>query len=273
MVSVSLPNGLKRIEDETFEFCYALKSMDIPDGVVSIGCGAFRRCESLETVTIPASVVVIEESAFATGSVFKTAGYDGTSEEWEKVSVATGNEELLAILTKNDGAQVSGVSLNKTELDLCIGETETLVATIAPADAKNKAVVWESSDETVATVENGLVIAKGNGMVTITVTTEDGDFAATCLVTVRETEKVTTSSSVINHIIMVTPTNAQIGNCIIVVCYKENEITYIGTYSYNNETTIPFVPDVEYERIKIMVWESLETIRPLSDIEEIAITQ
>ena len=80
---------------------------------------------------------------------------------------------------------VTGVSLNKTSLDMYFGDTETLSPTIAPATATNKAVTWESDDTKVATVSSdGLVTAVGIGTCTITVKTDDGDFTATCDVTV-----------------------------------------------------------------------------------------
>ena len=80
---------------------------------------------------------------------------------------------------------VTGVSLNKTELTLPAGSTETLIATITPADATNKNVTWSSSNTAVATVGNdGKVTAVSAGTATITVTTEDGGKTATCAVTV-----------------------------------------------------------------------------------------
>ena len=61
----------------------------------------------------------------------------------------------------------------------------TLVATVAPADATNKEVTWSSSDETVATVANGVVTTLKPGTATITVKTVDGGFTATCVITVN----------------------------------------------------------------------------------------
>lgn len=56
-----------------------------------------------------------------------------------------------------------------------------------PSDADNQNVTWESSDETVAIVdENGRITAVGKGTATITVTTEDGGLTATCKVTVKQ---------------------------------------------------------------------------------------
>jgi 2',3'-cyclic-nucleotide 2'-phosphodiesterase (5'-nucleotidase family) len=76
--------------------------------------------------------------------------------------------------------EVSGVTLNKTTLDLEVGKNETLIATVAPENATNKDLIWTSSDDKVASVVNGVVTAVGAGKATITVKTVDGEFTATC---------------------------------------------------------------------------------------------
>ena len=81
---------------------------------------------------------------------------------------------------------VTGVTLNKTATSLLVGGSETLTATVAPADATNKKVTWKSSDAAVASVDaNGKVTGVKAGEATITVTTEDGGKTATCKVTVK----------------------------------------------------------------------------------------
>ena len=81
---------------------------------------------------------------------------------------------------------VTGVMLNKNELTLIPGETETLVATIQPANASNDKVSWTSNNPEVATVsDNGLVTAMDNGTATITVTSQEGNKTAECEVTVN----------------------------------------------------------------------------------------
>ena len=81
---------------------------------------------------------------------------------------------------------VSGVTLNKDSLALGVGDTETLTATVAPANAANQSVTWASSAPSVATVDAaGKVTAVAPGTATITATTVDGGFTAICTVTVR----------------------------------------------------------------------------------------
>ena len=81
---------------------------------------------------------------------------------------------------------VTGLSLDESSITLTTGgETKRITATVAPTEATNKNVAWVSSDTNVATVdENGLVTAVANGTATITATTEDGGFTATCTVSV-----------------------------------------------------------------------------------------
>ena len=79
---------------------------------------------------------------------------------------------------------VTGVSLNTQSLNLNIGSTSTLTATISPSNASNKNVTWSSNANSIATVSNGVVTAVSAGTATITVTTSDGGYTDTCLVTV-----------------------------------------------------------------------------------------
>ena len=81
---------------------------------------------------------------------------------------------------------VEGVKLDKNELPLTVGDSATLTATVEPAEATNKNVTWTSDNEEVATVIDGKVTAVAAGTANITVTTEDGEYTATCVVTVSE---------------------------------------------------------------------------------------
>ena len=81
----------------------------------------------------------------------------------------------------------TGVELNKPTLTISVGDEVKLVANVIPADATDKRVTWESSDENVATVSaTGAVTGVKDGTAKITVYTEDGDFSASCNVTVGE---------------------------------------------------------------------------------------
>ncbi|MDR2449312.1 MAG: Ig-like domain-containing protein [Prevotellaceae bacterium] len=81
---------------------------------------------------------------------------------------------------------VTGVSLNKATITLGVNTTETLVATVAPANATDKTVTWSSNADGIAGVDQtGLVTAVATGAATITVTSNaDATKKATCVVTV-----------------------------------------------------------------------------------------
>src|SRR5680860_678661 len=82
---------------------------------------------------------------------------------------------------------VTGVTLDQASMTLTVGEaTGTLVATVAPETAANKSVTWSSSAPEVAAVVDGVVTPIIEGTTTITVTTVDGDFTATCELTVAK---------------------------------------------------------------------------------------
>lgn len=94
--------------------------------------------------------------------------------------------QSITIITEEPVA-VTGVTLNKSTGTGTVGSTETLVATVAPANATNKGVTWSTSDASKATVDQtGKVVLTGVGTVTITATTKDGGYAATCVYTVTE---------------------------------------------------------------------------------------
>lgn len=81
-------------------------------------------------------------------------------------------------------AQANGVTLDKSNVCITIGETDTLTATITPSVAENKNVIWKSEDESIVTVDNGVLQAVGVGTTTITVTTEISGYTDSCEVTV-----------------------------------------------------------------------------------------
>ena len=101
----------------------------------------------------------------------------------EKCKRMAGTTDGMRQVTVNPNS-VESVSLNKKELSLTEGESETLTATVKPDNATDKTVTWSSSDASVATVDaTGKVTAVKAG--TATITAKAGDKSATCTVTVK----------------------------------------------------------------------------------------
>jgi uncharacterized protein YjdB len=111
------------------------------------------------------------------GGVVTGPGYDRCTGR------GTINGAILA--TYLNGIQVTGVTLNQSTASVNVGATLQLTATVAPANATIKTLVWSSSNTSRATVSaNGLVTGVSAGSATITVTTNDGSFTASCAVTI-----------------------------------------------------------------------------------------
>ena len=97
-----------------------------------------------------------------------------------------GKTATCKVTVKAKAIGVTEVTLDRTELTLTEGETETLTATVRPDNADNRKVTWSSDKTEVATVDGaGRVTAVKAGEAVVTVTTEDGGKTATCKVTVK----------------------------------------------------------------------------------------
>ena len=119
---------------------------------------------------------------------------DGASLDTDGYTLTVNGGTLTGKVTGDVIYKVTGVSLDKTNLNLNPGKEGTLIATITPDNATNQNVTWESSDTKVVTVDNGLVTAVAEGTATITVTTADGGKTATCEVTVTQPAKTPVTS-------------------------------------------------------------------------------
>ena len=133
-----------------------------------------------------ATVATVDDNGKVTAVKVGTATVTVTTQDGGKTATCR-------VTVKAATVAVTGVTLNKSTLSLIEGTSETLTATITPADATDKELTWTSSDATVATVDaNGKVTAVKAGEATVTVTTRDGGKTATCRVTVSDREiKVT----------------------------------------------------------------------------------
>ena len=116
---------------------------------------------------------------------------DNLSIQENQFTMPAENVEVQAVF----GLSVTNITLDKTELSLYTGDSETLTATIEPGDATNKTVTWSSDKPGVAAVDaSGKVTAKAAGKATITAMA-DGGKTATCVVKVRKPATVEASGS------------------------------------------------------------------------------
>jgi uncharacterized protein YjdB len=126
--------------------------------------------------------------------------------------------------------------LNKNTATITVGGKETLIATVAPANATNKSVSWRSSDETVATVSSsGEVTAVSAGTATITVATADGNRTAICVVTVTTNKFPVAEDYIIEELSQVHTGSP----CPVIIKPKDGKSTGAVTIYYGNSTTAP----------------------------------
>ena len=132
-------------------------------------------------------VVSWSSSDRSVATVDKTGTVQGLKPGTATVTAtAEGKSGTCAVTVKAKAVNVTEVTLDKTELTLTEGETETLTATVKPDNADNRKVTWSSDKTEIATVDGaGKVTAVKAGEAVVTVTTEDGGKTATCKVTVK----------------------------------------------------------------------------------------
>ena len=109
---------------------------------------------------------------------------------WDDFGKARSCNFIIKAFTDNETqtpvVEVESVSLNKSEMTLTEGKSETLAATVTPENAENKSITWSSNNEAVAIVDvNGTVTAKSAGTAVITATSTNGKSAG-CTVTVEK---------------------------------------------------------------------------------------
>jgi len=149
-----------------------------------------------ETVTLTATVT--PDNTTNKAVTWKSSNTSvATVENGKITAVALGEATITA--TTADGTnlsasckvtveptKVTSITLSQNTASLHVGETVTLTATVKPDDATDKTVTWKSSNDAVATVDNGKVTAVALGEATITATTADGtNLTATCAITVN----------------------------------------------------------------------------------------
>lgn len=102
---------------------------------------------------------------------------------------AKGSSVCAMYMIPEDGSvpkdkRVSGIELSNDVIRMAPGDKKTISAKIMPSSASNKSITWKSSNSEIVNIENGEITANKSGEVLITATTEEGNYSATCKITV-----------------------------------------------------------------------------------------
>lgn len=151
------------------------------------------------------------ESYYIEALMKESAFGDHMSVGWRKPSDGPGNEpsEVIpgSVLSTVEAGRtaVTGIDLNVQNADLLLGETVQLLATVIPANASDKSVVWASDDPSIVSIDqNGNVLGELPGTTTISVTTVDGGFAAQATINVIDDAVISVTG------VTVTPTETNL---------------------------------------------------------------
>ena len=149
--------------------------------------GNDRRYLEIDNAVVKAKFIKHADLTLKNCSILEREGarYEATKEEVVDKDGNTAENVVIGSTGGGTTVAVTGVKLSYNNLSLKTGDSFTLLATVEPANATNKAVTWSSDNDAVATVSDaGVVEAKTVGTANIKVTTQDGSFEKTCLVTV-----------------------------------------------------------------------------------------
>ena len=188
----SLPNvtirAISSVGKQAFQGCTGLKWVSLSDKTTSLGENSFAGCTGINYIKSfaefpPEGLVNLPAEVVANGTLFVpeySVDYYQYSPTWE---------EWYSIRPLNDNIMVSSVSLDKSEISFKAAETAQLIAEVGAEDATDKAILWSTSNNEIATVdEAGLVTAVSVGEATVTALAADGSgFKAVCQVIVLPT--------------------------------------------------------------------------------------
>lgn len=200
-----------------------IKHIDLPD-ITSIGDYAFSQDENLQTVSFGSTVETIGQYAFencqavtdlkTSATVPPVCGKDALKSINKLICTLHVPSQSVELYKKApqweyfkliDGVEyqipVNEITVSYAE-EMNVGESQTILADILPADASDKTLSWHSSNENVATVtDDGLVTALNAGDVIITVTATDGSgVTAECRIKVKDNSGIDTTSADNAHI-------------------------------------------------------------------------
>jgi len=222
--NIDLPEGLETIGDSAFAACTSLQNIDFPNSLTSIGVSAFNDCDSLLSVTITSKVTKINRETFRNCNQLQHVIIPDSVAEMEAwvfadcpsletvmmpasilmnkigANIFLESPNVTAIVKANSGAYSycknnnikyrivkNNIEISQTSMKMRKGTKKELsIITSNGLVVNNDRIKWESNNNNVATVQNGMVTAVGVGNATIS-----GIYNGTkvnCTVTVNDTQ-------------------------------------------------------------------------------------
>lgn len=154
LADVDLGAGLKVIPEYCFYEDPALQKVILPYQFTTVNASAFANCTKLTDITFNRNVSSVDASALSYKDKTTIHGVKGTYAE----TFASDNGFKFEALN----APVTGITLSKEKIEIAKDKSIRLTASLTPVDTSDE-LTWTSSNEEVATVEDGVVKAVGLG--------------------------------------------------------------------------------------------------------------
>ena len=154
LADVDLGAGLKVIPEYCFYEDPALQKVILPYQFTTVNASAFANCTKLTDITFNRNVSSVDASALSYKDKTTIHGVKGTYAE----SFASDNGFKFEVLN----APATGITLSKEKIEIAKDKSIRLTASLTPVDTSDE-LTWTSSNEEVATVEDGVVKAVGLG--------------------------------------------------------------------------------------------------------------
>ncbi len=246
-----LPESLECISEQAFAYSKATSIM-IPKTVHTIDIYAFYKCDQLTDIY-----------------------YEGSSKEWSQIIVWYGNDRLKKVKVHYNYVPAYDISFQSQSETMYTGGKKSLTVDILPNYTTDE-IIWESSDTSVATVNEGTITAISAGKTIITASVGNSDCYAECEITVvpkPEIKKLIVTdlgayginSLAVNVEIDNIPSNARIYTASYDSCEKALECKYLSAdnlrTNFNRENVFC---------VKVFVWD--ENMVPLSNSKELYVS-
>ena len=174
---VTLPNTLESLGERAFQYCDVLADVDLGAGLKVIPKYCFYEDPALQKVILPYQFTTVNASAFAnctklTDITFNrnVSSVDASALSYKDKTTIHGVKGTYAETFASDNgfkfealnAPVTGITLSKEKIEIAKDKSIRLTASLTPVDTSDE-LTWTSSNEEVATVEDGVVKAVGLG--------------------------------------------------------------------------------------------------------------
>ncbi|WP_337472914.1 leucine-rich repeat protein [Jutongia sp.] len=174
---VTLPNTLESLGERAFQYCDVLADVDLGAGLKVIPEYCFYKDPALQKVILPYQFTTVNASAFAnctklTDITFNrnVSSVDASALSYKDKTTIHGVKGTYAESFASDNgfkfealnAPATGITLSKEKIEIAKDKSIRLTASLTPVDTSDE-LTWTSSNEEVATVEDGVVKAVGLG--------------------------------------------------------------------------------------------------------------